>query len=169
MTRVSWILWKPRSRRAAHHLIWANCRKSPSRYPPGCPAKPREAAAAQNLLAQGQTLATAIGAFLTGAVSATAGGLASVIRAAHGEVLNKNSTAILYAQVIAGGHDQVPAPDPHHDAWSNLTGLTAEYALRLPYGDVPAFGVEAAFAVAHGSIRKGLTDIARKTVNLRAE
>lgn len=122
-------------------------------------------------MAEGQALAAVISAFVTGAVSApAAGGPAPVTRAAHGEVLSKAGTAILYAQVIAAGDDQVLRQTVIHDTWSNLTGLTAEYALIVPEGgEVVAFGLESALAVAHGSIRKGLTDIVRERVTLRAE
>jgi hypothetical protein len=133
------------------------------------PGESEEAAAAQNVLAEGQALAAAITAFVSGAVSApAAGGPVPVVRAAHGEVLRKDGTALLYAQVIAAGDDQVLRQTLIHNTWSNLTGLTAEYALLLvPGHEALAFGLESAFAVAHGSVRKGLTDIARKKVTLR--
>lgn len=134
------------------------------------PGESAKAAAAQNLLAEGQALATAVSTFVTAAVSAPAGGgPAPVVRAAHGEVLSKTGTAILYAQIIAAGDDQVLRQTLIHNTWSNLTGLTAEYALLVRDGEAAAFGLESAFAIAHGSIRKGLTDIARKTVTLRRE
>lgn len=134
------------------------------------PGESAEAAAAQNLLTEGQALAAAITAFVSGAVSAPApGGPVPVIRAAHGELLTKDGTALLYAQVVAAGDDQVLRQTLIHDTWSNLTGLTAEYALLMPGGEALAFGLESALAVAHGSVRKGLTDIARKRVTLRTE
>jgi hypothetical protein len=134
------------------------------------PGESEEAAAAQNVLAEGQALASAIMAFVSAAVTApTAGGPAPVTRAAHGELLTKDGTALLYAQVIAAGDDQVLRQTLIHNTWSNLTGLTAEYALLMPGREALAFGLESAFAVAHGSVRKGLTDIARKKVTLRAE
>jgi hypothetical protein len=132
------------------------------------PGESEDAAAAQNLLSEGQALANAITAFVSAAVTApTAGGPAPVTRAAHGELLSKDGTALLYAQVIAAGDDQVLRQTLIHNTWSNLTGLTAEYALLLPGREALAFGLESAFAVAHGSVRKGLTDIARKKVTLR--
>lgn len=134
------------------------------------PGESEEAAAAQNVLAEGQALANAITAFVSAAVTApTAGGPAPVTRAAHGELLAKDGTALLYAQVIAAGDDQVLRQTLIHNTWSNLTGLTAEYALLMPGREALAFGLESAFAVAHGSVRKGLTDIARKKVTLRTE
>jgi hypothetical protein len=132
------------------------------------PAESGKAAVAQNLLAVGQALATAVSTFVTTTMSApAAGGSAPVARAAHGEALSKDGTAILYAQVIAAGDDQVLRQTLIHNTWSNLTGLTAEYALMMPGGEAVAFGLESAFAITHGSIRKGLTDIARKPVHLR--
>jgi hypothetical protein len=132
------------------------------------PRESGEAAVAQNLLAVGQALATAVSTFVTTTMSApTAGGPAPVARAAHGEALSKDGTAILYAQVIAAGDDQVLRQTLIHNTWSNLTGLTVEYALIMPGGEAEAFGLESAFAFTHGSIRKGLTDIARKPVPLR--
>ena len=132
------------------------------------PGENGEAAVAQNLLAVGQALATAVSTFVTTTMSApTAGGPAPVARAAHGEALTKDGTAILYAQVIAAGDDQVLRQTLIHNTWSNLTGVTVEYALIMPGGEAEAFGLESAFAVTHGSIRKGLTDIARKPVSLR--
>lgn len=134
------------------------------------PGESEKAAAAQNLLAEGQALAAAITAFVSGAVSAPAvGGPVPVIRAAHGELLSKDGTALLYAQVIAAGDDQVLRQTLIHNTWSNLTGLTAEYALLMPGREALAFGLESAFAVAHGSVRKGLTDIARRKVTLHTE
>jgi hypothetical protein len=132
------------------------------------PAESGEAAVAQNLLAVGQALATAVSTFVTTAMSApTAGGPPPVARAAHGEALSKDGTAILYAQVIVAGDDQVLRQPLIHNTWSNLTGLIVEYALIMPGGQVEAFGLESAFAFTHGSLRKGLTDIARKPVPLR--
>jgi hypothetical protein len=132
------------------------------------PAESGEAAVAQNLLAAGQALALAVSTFVTTTMSApAAGGLAPVARAAHGEALSKDGTAILYAQVIAAGDDQVLRQTLIHNTWSNLTGLTVEYALIMPGGEAEAFGLESAFSFTHGSIRKGLTDIARKSVPLR--
>jgi hypothetical protein len=132
------------------------------------PAESGDAAVAQNLLAAGQALATAVSTFVTTTMSApTAGGPAPVARAAHGEALSKDGTAILYAQVIAAGDDQVLRQTLIHNTWSNLTGVTVEYALIMPGGVAGAFGLESAFAFTHGSIRKGLTDIARKPVPLR--
>jgi hypothetical protein len=96
-----------------------------------------------------------------------AGGPAPVSRAAHGELLSKDGTAVLYVQVIAAGDDQVLRQTLIHNTWSNLTGLTAEYALLMPGHEALAFGLESAVAVSHGSVRKGLTDIARKKVTLR--
>ena len=130
------------------------------------PGKSGDAAAAQNVLAEGQALVTAINAFVTAALSApAAGGPPPVARAAHGEVLSKTGTALLYAQVIAAGDDQTLRQDLIHNEWTNLTGLTAEYALMLPgeSNEAAAFGVESAYAVRHGSIHKGLTDIVRDT------
>jgi hypothetical protein len=132
------------------------------------PRESGEAAVAQNLLAVGQALATAVSTFVTTTMSApTAGGPAPVARAAHGEALSKDRTAILYAQVIAAGDDQVLRQTLIHNTWSNLTGLTVEYALIMPGGEAEAFGLESAFAITHGSIRKELSDIARKPVPLR--
>lgn len=135
------------------------------------PGESDEAAAAQSLLTEGQALAAAVTAFVAGALSSpAAGGPAPVIRAAHGELLSKDGTAVLYAQVIAAGDDQVLRQTLIHDTWSNLTGLTAEYALLVPgKGDTLACGLESALAVAQGSVRKGLTDITRKRVTMRAE
>jgi hypothetical protein len=131
------------------------------------PAESGEAAVAQNLLAVGQALATAVSTFVTTTMSApAAGGAAPVARAAHGEALSKDGTAILYAQVIEAGDDQVLRQTLIHNTWSNLTGLTAEYSLMMPGGEAVAFGLESAFAITHGSIRKSLTDIARKPVHL---
>jgi hypothetical protein len=134
------------------------------------PGESDEAAEAQNLLAEGQALAAAITAFVTGALSTpVTGGPAPVTRAAHGERLSKDGTAILYAQVIAAGDDQVLRQTLIHNTWSNLTGLTAEYALLMQGEEALAFGLESSLAVAHGSIREGLTDITRKRVALRAK
>jgi hypothetical protein len=134
------------------------------------PGESEEAAAARNLLSEGQALANGITAFVSAAVTApTAGGPAPVTRAAHGELLSKDGTVLLYAQVIAAGDDQVLRQTLIRNTWSNLTGLTAEYALLMPGHEALTFGLESAFAVAHGSVRKGLTDIARKKVTLRAE
>ena len=131
------------------------------------PPESGEAAAAQNHLGAGQALATAVNTFVTTAMGApTAGGPAPVARAAHGEALSKDGTAILYAKVIAAGNEQVLRQTVIHNTWSNLTGLTVEYALIMPGGEAEAFGLEWAFAVTHGSMRKGLTDIARKPVPL---
>jgi hypothetical protein len=117
-----------------------------------------------------RALANGITAFVSAAVTApTAGGPAPVTRAAHGELLSKDGTVLLYAQVIAAGDDQVLRQTLIRNTWSNLTGLTAEYALLMPGHEALTFGLESAFAVAHGSVRKGLTDIARKKVTLRAE
>jgi hypothetical protein len=133
------------------------------------PGESGEAAVAQNLLAAGQALATAVSTFVTTAMSAPAtGGPAPVVRAAHGEALTRDGTAILYAQVIAAGDDQVLRQTLIHNTWTNLTGVTAEYALIMPGGATEAFGLESAFAITHGSIRKGLSDIARKPVVLHA-
>lgn len=76
---------------------------------------------------------------------------------------------MLYAQVIAAGDDQILRQTLIRNPWSTLTGLTAEYALLVPGREALAFGLESAFAVAHGPVRKGLTDIARRKVTLRAE
>ena len=79
------------------------------------PGESAEAAAAQNLRAEGQALATAISTFVTASVSAGGRGSAPVVRAAHGEVLSKTGTAILYAQIIAAGDDQfLSDPHPQH-------------------------------------------------------
>jgi hypothetical protein len=130
------------------------------------PGESGAAARAQNLLAEGQALVTAINAFVTAAVSApAAGGPPPVARAAHGEVLTKTGTALLFAQVIAAGDDLTLRQDLIHNEWINLTGLTAEYALMMPgeRDEAAAFGVESAYAVRHGSMHKGLTDIVRDT------
>lgn len=133
------------------------------------PGESEQAAAAQNLLTEGQALAAEISTFVTSAVNPPAsGGPAPVVRAAHGELLSKTGTAILYAQIIAAGDDQVLRQTLIHNTWSNLTGVTAEYALLLSGAEAAAFGIESAFAVTHGSIRKGMTDIARKTVALHS-
>lgn len=132
------------------------------------PPESGEAAVAQNLLTVGQALATAVSTFLATTMSApTAGGPTPVDRASHGEALSKDGTAILYAQVIAAGDDQVLRQTLIHNTWSNLSGLTAEYALIMPGGKAEAFGLESAFGLTHGSIRKELTDIARKPLPLR--
>jgi hypothetical protein len=134
------------------------------------PGESNEAAAAEHHLAEGHALAAAITAFVAGAMSTPAkGGPALITQAAHGERLNEDGTAILYAKVIAAGDDQVLRQTLIHNTWSNLTGLTAEYAVLVRGQEAVAFGLESAFAVAHGSIRRGLTDITRKKVTLRAE
>lgn len=134
------------------------------------PGESNEAAAAEHHLAEGHALAAAITAFVAGAMSTPAkGGPALITQAAHGERLNEDGTAILYAKVIAAGDDQVLRQTLIHNTWSNLTGLTAEYAVLVRGEEAVAFGLESAFAVAHGSIRRGLTDITRKKVTLRAE
>ena len=132
------------------------------------PGESGEAAVAQNLVTSGQALAAAVSAFVTATMSApAAGGLAPVARAAHGEALGEDGTAILYAQVIAAGDDQVLRQTLIHNTWSNLTGVTAEYALLMPGGEAAASGLASAFAITNGSIRKGLSDIARKPLPLR--
>lgn len=73
------------------------------------------------------------------------------------------------ARVIAAGGNQVLRKTFIHHTSSNLTGATAEYALILPDNEVVTLGLESTFAVIRGSIRKGLTDIVRKTVTLHAE
>ncbi len=119
------------------------------------------AAQAQNLVTAGQALATAVSAFVTAAVSApAAGGLPPVAHAARGEVLSEPGTALLYAQVIAAGDDQILRQDLIHNTWSNLTGLTAEYALMLPWQDqVAASDLVTFYASRHGSMRKGLKNV----------
>jgi hypothetical protein len=128
------------------------------------------AAAAQNTLTEGQALATAVSTFITSAMSApTSGGSSPAVHASHGEMLSKAGTALLYGQVIAAGDDQILRQTVIHDTWSNLTGVTAEYALIQPGSGTLACGIKSAFAVSHGSVRKGLTDITRKPVILRTE
>ena len=80
------------------------------------------------------------------------------------EVLSEEGTALLYAQVVAAGDDQILRQDLIHNTWTNLTGLTAEYALMIPGqgNEAVAFGLQSAYAVRHGSIRKGLKDVVRK-------
>ena len=119
------------------------------------------AAQAQNLVTAGQALATAINAFVTAAVSApAAGGLPPVAHAARGEVLSKPGTALLYAQVIAAGDDQILRQDLIHNTWTNLTGLAAEYALMLPWQDqVVGSNLVWFYASRHGSMRKGLKNV----------
>jgi hypothetical protein len=129
------------------------------------PGKSSAAAMAQNILAEGQALATAISAFVTAAVSApAAGGLPPAARAAHGEVLSEEGTALLYAQVIAAGDDQILRQDLFRNRWTNLTGLTAEYALMIPSlgNEAVAFDLESAYVVRHGSIRNGLKHVVRE-------
>jgi hypothetical protein len=120
---------------------------------------------AQNLVTAGQALATAINAFVTAAMSApAAGGPPPVARAAHGEVLTEAGTALLYAQVIAAGDDQVLRQDIIFNTWTNLTGLAAEYALMMPEDDngAAASGLESIYAIRHGSIRNGLKNVVRQ-------
>ena len=129
------------------------------------PGKSGDAARAQNVLAEGQALAAAISAFVAAAMSApAAGGPPPAARAAHGEVLSEEGTALLYAQVVAAGDDQILRQDLIHNTWTNLTGLTAEYALMIPGqgNEAVAFGLQSTYAVRHGSIRKGLKDVVRK-------
>ena len=58
--------------------------------------------------------------------------------------------------MITAGDDQGFRQTLIHDTWSNLTGLTAEYALLVPgKGDTLACGLESALAVAQGSVREG--------------
>jgi hypothetical protein len=123
------------------------------------------AAVALNLSTAGQALATAINAFVTAAVTApAAGGLPPVAHAARGEVLSKPGTALLYAQVIAAGDDQILRQDLIHNTWTNLTGLTAEYALMMPWEDNEAVASDLVsfYAARHGSMRKGLKDVIRE-------
>jgi hypothetical protein len=119
------------------------------------------AAQAQNLVTAGQALATAVNAFVTAAVSApAAGGLPPAARAARGEVLSQPGTALLYAQVIAAGDDQILRQDLFHNTWTNLTGLAAEYALMLPWQDqVLGSDLVWFYASRHGSMRKGLKNV----------
>jgi hypothetical protein len=127
------------------------------------------AADAQNLLAEGQALVAAINAFVASAMSApAAGGPAPVARAAHGEVLSKPGIALLYVQVIAVGDDQTLRQDLIHNEWTNLTGLTAEYALMMPGGgnEAAIFGQESAYAVRHGRMHKWPSDIAREPLHI---
>jgi hypothetical protein len=118
------------------------------------------AAQAQNLVTAGQALATAINAFVTAAISApAAGGLPPVAHAARGEILSKPGTALLYAQIIAAGDDQILRQDLIHNTWTNLTGLTAEYALMLPWQDqMVDSDLVSFYASRHGSMRKGLSN-----------
>lgn len=119
------------------------------------------AAQAQSLVTAGQALVTAINAFVTAAVSApAAAGLPPVAHAARGEVLSEPGSALLYAQVIAAGDDQILRQDLFHNTWTNLTGLTAEYALMLPWQDqVAGSDLVWFYASRHGSIRNGLKNI----------
>jgi hypothetical protein len=119
------------------------------------------AAQAQNLATAGQALATAINAFVTAAVSPpAAGGLPPVAHAARGEVLSTPGIALLYAQVIAAGDDQILRQDLIHNTWTNLTGLAAEYALMLPWQDqVVDSDLVWFYASRHGSMRKGLKNV----------
>jgi len=129
------------------------------------PDESGEAAEAQNLVTAGQALATAINAFVTAAVSApAAGGLPPVAHAARGEVFSKPRTALLYAQVIAAGDDQILRQDLIHNTWTNLTGLTAEYALIKPWADNDAVASDLVsfYAARHGSMRKGLKNVIRE-------
>jgi hypothetical protein len=120
-----------------------------------------QAAQAQNLVTAGQALATAISAFITAAVSApAAGGLPPLAHATRGEVLSEPGTALLYAQVIAAGDDQILRQDLIHNTWTNVTGLTAEYALMLPWQDqVVDSDLVWFYASRHGSMRNGLKNV----------
>ena len=128
------------------------------------PDESSEAAEAQNLVTAGQALVTAINAFVTAAVSApAAGGLPPIVHAARGEILKKEGTALLYAQVIAVGDDQILRQDLIHNTWTNLTGLTAEYALIKPWevNEAVDSGLVSFYTARHGSMRKGLENVAR--------
>ena len=98
-----------------------------------------------------------------------AGGPPPVARAAHGEALSKPGTALVYAQVIAAGDDQILRQDLIHNTWTNLTGLTAEYALIIPDAgnDAVTFGLKSAYAARHGSIRNGLKNAVRRPLDLQ--
>jgi hypothetical protein len=111
----------------------------------------------------GTALAQAVATFVANVQTTPASGVAPIVAAAHGEILRRDGTLLIYAKVVAAGVDiELKSNVLLGTKWYALSAVSAEYAIFDARGTELTAGVRSVLQSSRATLRKGLADIKRE-------